>query len=200
MQQTAYMDELVSALQARELKLETHAPHRTSSDRTETRASELNAVENMLVLQEDLLWAGAYQCSRGPTKSEHPWNRAGIGNLTKKRSQGRLWNQTAEEQYETRPQAKRKSIETSDGIDHIPLIFYDKNANRWRYVKCSQKTFIYCRKCEVSLCIKQGTQCFYEFKNKITLLGSPSKNNKDVTAPRITAKDVSGDQQMKELS
>lgn len=86
-----------------------------------------------------------------------------LTNTSKKRGRGRPSNEKPEEEPPKRLRLEVQKDQRYDEIGHFPLFSDDKNSSRCRLEMCSQKTFIFCCKCQVSLCVKRGSDCFYKF-------------------------------------
>ena len=50
-----------------------------------------------------------------------------------------------------------------DGYNHFPKFIEAKNASRCKDEKCKQKTYCYCSKCDVHLCLTSQRNCFNEY-------------------------------------
>ncbi|CAF3043524.1 unnamed protein product [Rotaria sp. Silwood2] len=50
-----------------------------------------------------------------------------------------------------------------DGNNHFPKFIEAKNASRCKNEKCKQKTYWYCPKCDVHLCLTSQRNCFNEY-------------------------------------
>ncbi|XP_046401535.1 piggyBac transposable element-derived protein 3-like [Ischnura elegans] len=50
-----------------------------------------------------------------------------------------------------------------DSVDHLPEHDGKKEPTRCKQVNCTQRSHIFCKKCEVHLCINRGRNCFVNF-------------------------------------
>lgn len=74
---------------------------------------------------------------------------------------------------EEQPAQKKKKVEIKplnemrfDGVDHFPQYDDKKDNTRCKLEECKGKTHIYCKKCNVHLCILKDRNCFTIFHTK----------------------------------
>ncbi|XP_068082072.1 piggyBac transposable element-derived protein 3-like [Anabrus simplex] len=69
---------------------------------------------------------------------------------------------TKQQRKERRP---LREVQT-DTVDHLPEHDCKKEPTRCKQVKCTQRSHIFCRKCEVHLCINRNRNCFALFHKR----------------------------------
>ena len=56
-----------------------------------------------------------------------------------------------------------------DTIDHMPQLGGNKEGKRCKHAKCNKKTYFFCDKSNVHLCIKKERNCFSLYHRKLHL-------------------------------
>lgn len=62
---------------------------------------------------------------------------------------------------------RKRGRPRSDEVDHLSVFLDNKFVHRCKQKGCTNKTYVICQTCKISLCIACNKNCFKNFHNKI---------------------------------